>query len=58
MMDKRVPQPDFWESRQDRKTRLYAAAHRWALRLPGEKGEDHKRTYKQMIGNLLGALRA
>ncbi len=46
------------ETREQKKTRLYAAAKRWAERLPGEKGEDHRRTYERLIGNLLGALRA
>jgi hypothetical protein len=49
--------PDFWESRAERKTRLYATAKRWAQRLPGEKGEDHARTYRRMIEAFLGALR-
>ena len=51
-------QPDFFETREQRKARLFAAAKRWAVRLPGETGDDHRRTYDRMIGSLLGALRA
>lgn len=52
--------PDLFrpETRDERKTRLYAAAKRWAQRLPAESGEDHAKTYRLMLGNLLGALRS
>lgn len=52
--------PDLFrpETRAERKTRLFAAAKRWAERLPFESGDDHRRTYERLISNLLGALRA
>lgn len=52
--------PDLFkeETRSQKRARLYAAALRWATRLPGERGEDHRRTYSRLIGNLLAALRA
>ena len=51
--------PDLFipETRELKKTRLYAAAKRWAQRLPHETGEDHRRTYDRMMQNFLGALR-
>ena len=53
-------QPDLFtpETREQKRARLYAAAQRWATRLPGEQGEDRRKTYRLMIGNLLGALRS
>jgi len=56
-MDRATPDLFRAETRSERKTRLYAAAQRWATRLPGEQGEDRRKTYLLMIGNLLGALR-
>lgn len=55
----KLAEPDFFieESKAQRKTRLYAAARRWAQRLPNETGEDHRRTYDRMMQNFLGALR-
>ena len=55
----KLAEPDFFieETKSQRKTRLYAAARRWAQRLPNETGEDHRRTYDRMMQNFLGALR-
>ena len=51
--------PDLFtpETRAQKKARLYAAALRWAHRLPSESGEDHRRTYSRLIGNLIAALK-
>lgn len=51
--------PDLFtiETREQKRARLYAAATRWAKRLPSESGEDHRRTYQRMIGNFLAALK-
>ena len=56
----KLAEPDFFieETKSQRKTRLFAAARRWAIRLPHETGEDHAKTYRLLIGNLLAALRA
>ena len=45
------------ETREQRKARLYAAAKRWAKRLPKATGQDRKLAYELMIENLMGALR-
>lgn len=51
--------PDlFRPETREKKRRLYAAAHRYAVELPGKRGKTRKQVYALMIGNLLGALRA
>ena len=46
------------ETRQERKQAHYAAAKRWALRLPDEKGKDRKQCYEIMMRHFRAALRA
>ena len=55
----RAMTPDLFtpETRAQKKARLFAAALRWAHRLPAESGEDHRRTYSRLIGNLIAALK-
>ena len=57
-MDRHTPDLFKAETRGERKARLFAAAGRWATRLPSETGDDHRRTYERLIGNLLAALRS
>lgn len=44
--------------RSEVKTRYYAAAKRWADRLPLERGHARKKCYRLMIENFKAALRA
>lgn len=50
--------PDLFKPEtREQKTRYYAAAKRWADRLPFERGNARKKCYELMRENLFRALR-